>query len=280
MFCKINFMTDKIYLYIVMIVTAIYFGAGCEQRSIDTESLPASDVKVGVSDNDYAFTSPTSSLVLTYTTSTLADEKEGYSYDLEYPLFQGGEPEARERINSAIENYVQENISEFVEDYETVDHEYDPGPWFLSIDYSVSRNDSAFVSVLIQGSVYTGGAHPNSFFKSYLFNLEESGRMMEVDDVFNPMASGINPKTGLRQNYLQYISSEAVSELLMRDISDEGWLLDGAGPEKANYDTFYLTDEEMVFVFGAYQVAPYAAGPQEIGFSYDELAQYLKAYAF
>ncbi len=273
-------MTKRLYLYIVMFVVVICFGVGCEQRSVDTKSLSAINVNVEANNNDLTVITPTSSRVLAYTTSTLADENEGYSYDLKYPVFRGGDAKVRERINRAIEEYMQENLAEFVEDYETVDHEYDPEPWFLSVDYSVSRDDDAFVSVLMQGSVYTGGAHPNSFFKSFLFNLEEGGSLMEVDDVFNPMASSINLKTGSRQNYLQYLSSEAVSELTMRDISDEDWILDGAGPQKDNYNTFYLTDEQIVFIFGAYQVAPYAVGPQEIGFSYDELAAYLKAYAF
>ncbi|MBD3281865.1 DUF4163 domain-containing protein, partial [Candidatus Uhrbacteria bacterium] len=243
-----------LFVFLALILAVFGFGAGCEQRSVDTESLSGLGALVGTDGNELTIMRTTSSQVMTYTTSSIETEEKGFSYEVSYPVFSGGGEDAVEMVNNNIADYAEEQVALFVEDYENMNHEYDPGPWFLTIDYKIYRMDDFFVSVLMQGSIYSGGAHPNVFFKSFLFNLEEDGRLMRLDDLFNPMARRINPRTGSRQDYLQYISSEAIGELMRRDIGEEGWIMDGAGSEEDNYDMFYLTDDELVFIFGAYQV--------------------------
>jgi hypothetical protein len=266
--------------YFLLLVSIFLIAAGCEEGSINTSDL--SEVKdTSKPSSALRVTTPTTSTRdLDYTTATLEDEKDEYYYEIEYPTFVGGDVEIREKINQEIYDHVQNELSIFLADFEDTDHEYDPGPWFLGISYYVNRNDDAFVSVVMQASIYTGGAHPNSYYNTFNFNLEEGGELMDITDVFNPVATTINQQTGERQDFLDFISDYTMDELMAMDISDEDWIMSGAGPDKDNYQNFYLTDYEIVFAFDPYQVAAYAAGPQEIAISFEDLAEYLKAYAF
>jgi hypothetical protein len=183
-------------------------------------------------------------------------------------------------INNQIKTYIDGLKEEFVNDYNNVDHDYDLGPWFLEITYFVSRNDDAFISLVLEGGIYTGGAHPNYFYKTFLFNLEEGGNIMNITDVFNPAAMIADNDSNAYIDWLNYISTKARLQLMQKEYADADWINEGAGPSFQNFENFYFTDKEMIVVFSAYQVAPYAAGPQEVVFTIDELAEYLRAYNF
>lgn len=261
--------------YFLLLVSVFLIASGCEEGSINT-----SDLSEVANSNAVKVVSPTSTNDLSYSTASLEDDKGGYYYEIEYPVFTGGDGEVREKINQEVYDYVQNQLDLFLEDYSDMDHEYDPGPWFLGLSYYVNRNDDAFVSIVMQGSIYLGGAHPNSFTNTFNFNLEEGGDLMSLTDVFNPMAMQVNPSTGERQDYLEFIADYVIDDLIQRDVSDEDWIRNGAAADETNYQNFYLTDYEIVFVFDPYHVAPYAAGPQEVAISFEDLANYLKAYAF
>jgi hypothetical protein len=76
---------------------------------------------------------------------------------------------------------------------------------------------------------------------------------------------------------LQVISDYCVTELTAR-LGADGWM-GGAGPDLANYKTWNITPSGLVVTFDPYQVAAYAAGPQEVLIPYDALsAIYLPQY--
>jgi Deacetylase PdaC/Protein of unknown function (DUF3298) len=265
--------------YILLLVSIFLIASGCEEGSLNTSDL--SEIKnTAKPTNALRATSPSIIRDLEYKTAILEDEQDGYYYEIEYPTFIGGDEKIREKINQEVYDHIQNELSIFLADYDDTDHEYDTGLWSLGISFYVNRNDDAFVSIVMQASIYTGGAHPNSYSNTFNFNIEEGGELMDITDVFNPVATAIHPQTGERQDYLDFISDYTMDEIAERDISDEDWILSGAGSEKDNYQAFYLSDYEIIFIFDPYQVAAYAVGPQEVAISFDDLAGYLKAYAF
>ena len=59
---------------------------------------------------------------------------------------------------------------------------------------------------------------------------------------------------------------------LIEDLKEYGYNVDEIHPN----DNFFLTDSSMVYVFGQYEIAPYALGETEISISYDQLRPLLQ----
>jgi len=215
-----------------------------------------------------------------YTTATISEETEKYYLDIDYPVFSGENQEVVDVINGNIKEKVDQNVQQFRNDYADTDHEYDPGPWFLGYDFYVKRNDEYFISVVLEGSIYTGGAHPNQMYETFVFNLEEGGAPMQLEDIFNTMASVFDPDSGVKIGWLDYLATHAQLNLMGREYADADWIISGAGPNSANFQRFYITNTDFVIIFPPYQVASYAEGPMEVAFGFDDLADYLRAYAF
>ncbi|MFZ6015446.1 MAG: DUF3298 and DUF4163 domain-containing protein [Patescibacteria group bacterium] len=266
--------------YFLILIAVIFIATGCEEMSIDNSDSQEVQEQVPKPAEPLKILNTTSTKDLEYKTVKLEDEQDGYYYEIGYPDFSGGDDLISKKINQDVYDHVQTELNNFLNEFKASEHEYDPGPWFLSISYYVNRNDNAFVSIIMQASVYMGGAHPNSYFNTFNYNLEESGKLMTIEDVFNPMAEKVDIKTGKKRYYLDFISDYTINELMSRDLSDEDWVMDGAGPSSENFKNFHLTQDRIIFIFDPYQVAPYAAGPQEVFILFEDLADYLKAYAF
>ncbi len=258
--------------FLILLCVLLVSGWGCRKKDVKVDkTITVPEVKQ-------------EELVLAqgfnYVTTTISEETESYYLDINYPVFSGEDQEVTDVINSKIKDTIDRNVQQFRNDYADTDHEYDPGPWFLGYDFYVTRNDEYFVSVLLEGSLYTGGAHPNQMYETFVFNLEEGGVLMSVDDVFNPMATTVDEDTGTSMDWLDYVSNQSRLKLMNYEYADADWINSGAGANIDNYRWFYLTDEGINFIFPPYQVAAYAAGPQEVSFTYEDLVGYLKAYAF
>jgi uncharacterized protein YecT (DUF1311 family) len=82
------------------------------------------------------------------------------------------------------------------------------------------------------------------------------GRRVEFAELFTPKG-------------VQRVSDIAIARL-KQDIggpdgmSDMDWIRRGAGPNARNFSSFALLPRELLITFDAYQVAAYAAGPQEV----------------
>lgn len=215
-----------------------------------------------------------------YSIATIDEDNQKYQIEITFPVFSGDQEEVLKKINGTIRSALDNSVYQFKSEYGSMNHEYDPGPWFLSYDAEVTRNDAAFLSLVLRGSIYTGGAHPNQIYETFVFNFEEESSLMNLEDVFNPLAAIRDPDTGAELDWLDFVSAKIQLALLDQEYSDADWIREGAGAKVSNYELFYLTDTGITFIFPPYQVAPYAAGPQEVGFKYEELAGYLKAYDF
>ena len=111
------------------------------------------------------------------------------------------------------------------------------------------------VSVKLSLSEYTGGAHPNTVLIG--INVDpRSGRELTLDDALSMIGKD-----------LQQVADESLKELRSK-LGDN--VLDsakGAEAKSENYSTFVVSKDKVTFIFNVYQVAPYAAGPQEVSFA-------------
>lgn len=138
-------------------------------------------------------------------------------------------------------------------------------PWSLQISYDEYAFSDNVRSILFTVGGYSGGAHPYSYYQTFTFDLVGQ-RQITLMDLFQP---GTDP--------LAIISPLVQQDLLtqMVDFADPQWIEDGTGTNPDNYQRFVLTDEALVFLFDAYQVAPYAAGPFEVAVPLESIASIL-----
>jgi uncharacterized protein YecT (DUF1311 family) len=177
-------------------------------------------------------------------------------------------------IDDAIEGYVDGAIDDFVQTAEedlssagTGGEPLEGLRYGLDIGYDTARNDDSLFAVLFSQSIATGGAHPNHYFASFNF-LRPDGWRVFLPEIFDGRG-------------LKRISELAVADLTEElagpdGMSDTDWIKDGAGPSWDNFADFVLLPDSLVIHFPPYQVAAYAAGPQEVEIPLDELTAFMR----
>lgn len=119
----------------------------------------------------------------------------------------------------------------------------------LYIDYKIVRNAKGIISVRFTNSVYfAGAAHPNNFSSVLNFDFN-TGLEIQLSEVFKP---GVD--------YLTTLSNYCKRVLQRRGTLN---FPEGADPKPENYKIWNMGMRNLVITFDQYQVAPYAAGPQE-----------------
>ena len=141
---------------------------------------------------------------------------------------------------------------------------------FLANAYSDSVRAEAALqgrlySIRFSSSSYSGGAHPNSYTDSYLFDLDMGQYIDPAQVADDPVAF----QTG-------------AAELLLEKAQEQDEeVRAGYYPEYADvishwYDGTVLFDSEgMTVVFSPYELGPYAMGTVELKLSYEEIGDLL-----
>lgn len=140
--------------------------------------------------------------------------------------------------------------------------------------FDMLYSDNASASVELQGRIYcvridsgsfSGGAHPNSYTDSYLFDLE-------LGQFIDPAQVADDPVT----------FQKGAAELLLEKAREQDEeIRSGYYPEYAEvishwYDGTVLFDSEgMTVVYSPYELGPYAMGTVELKLSYDEIRDLL-----
>lgn len=138
----------------------------------------------------------------------------------------------------------------------------------LGIGYEIALAQDDLVSVRFDvGSYYQGAAHPNSYTQVVNYDLK-NGKPIKLADLFQPGAK-----------YLQAISAFCIAEL-KKQSGEKGLLEDqikeGAAPTAKNYRSWTISKKGLGINFDAYQVGPYAAGPQFVLVPYSALKDLIK----
>lgn len=157
-------------------------------------------------------------------------------------------------IEDVLDEYIQQRREEFLGFFGEGAFYPTPGAWFLGIDYELYQFSEDILSVNFIVSDYTGGAHPNSYFATFTFDLAQE-KQLTLEDIFVVESA---PFATL------YPIVEADLKDKIGDYTDPDWLQSGTGENPANYQNFVLTETSIIFLFPPYQVAAYAAGPQTV----------------
>jgi hypothetical protein len=190
----------------------------------------------------------------------IREQTPGFKVDAEYPVLCRAEP------TRAVRDYVSGAVREFKMTDPAHDLRQFPHPYELLTRYAVwPAQDGRFVSVKLHVMAYTGGAHPNNWPMTWVFDMTD-GREISLDHLFPDQEAALIKVSDLCREVL----SRSLGGMLVPDMLDAG-----LRPEADNFRRFVLTDEGVAFFFGPYQVAPYAAGEQVVTIPYDSLGGFL-----
>jgi len=178
------------------------------------------------------------------TSTTVHEESDTYRVDMEYPQF-GILP-----IDTDIKSKVDAAIAEFKglppnpPDSATPQNSFDG-----SFDSVYVGPD--VVSVRLIFSQYTGGAHPMTILSG--LNYDRAGRQLLQSDAFEMIGMTV-----------EQVSAVATADLNAK--LGAAMFEEGANTNPENFSSFIIFADTVTFIFQPYQVAPYAAGAQEVSF--------------
>lgn len=167
-------------------------------------------------------------------------------------------------FNFFIERAMEDFVSSFIAELPALPTEDDLEDLTngLTADYRTTYIDSKQISINFLQSVYfAGAAHPLPFSRTINYDLRWD-RTLELEELFTPGTP-----------YLERISEFALDDLRRQGVLE--WE-EGAAPSAENYDSWNVTLEGLLFTFDPYQVAPYAAGFQEVLIPYGILSEILR----
>lgn len=188
--------------------------------------------------------------------TTIEERTAGFKVDAEYPVLCRAEP------SLAIRDFVSNTLFGF----KKVDPAHDlsrfPHPYELITRYAVwTEPGGRFVSVKLHVMVYTGGAHPNNWPMTWVFDMND-GTEITLDRLFPDIETALDKISAICRDVL----SRSLGDMLVPDMLDQG-----VQPMEDNFKRFILTGEGVAFFFAPYQVAPYAAGEQVVTIPYADL---------
>ncbi len=198
-----------------------------------------------------------------------SNKKLVYEIEAQYPQINGGNNPNFEKFNQTVRASVTKEVGEFKKEM-TPKPDEEPRPEnsmgsYLNMSYTMGLAQDDLVSISFDvGSYYQGAAHPNSYSQSLNFDLK-NGKALKLADLFKPGAK-----------YLQSLSTYCITDLKKQSKEDGGSLEDstineGASPTAKNYRSWTITKKGLGINFDAYQVGPYAAGPQFVMVPYSAL---------
>ncbi|MDP2849039.1 MAG: DUF3298 domain-containing protein [Humidesulfovibrio sp.] len=118
------------------------------------------------------------------------------------------------------------------------------------IAFSAYTASPVLLSIRFEEMRDTGGAHPNTTYASFVFDLRTQAQLM-LADIFTdaPAALGVLSQLATRRMAL---------------VLDGLAFPEGMEPKAENFSIFVLDGAELVFTFPPYQVASYAQGTQTL----------------
>lgn len=134
-------------------------------------------------------------------------------------------------------------------------------PWELEIHYEEFGFGPTVIGYRFDIYTYTGGAHPNSDYHTIVVDTADE-RRLRLDDFFQP---GVD---------IYPILETLISPQLYDRLGEGAFFAEGVAPFAENYEDWIPAMDGLHLYFAPYQVAPYAAGPQEVVVPWEDLAPY------
>ena len=196
-----------------------------------------------------------------------SNKKLNYEIDARYPQLTGGSNPNFEKFNQVVRAAVTKRVAGFKKDMAPEEGEEPPPEGSmgsdLNVGYDMGLAQDDLISVQFSvGSYYQGAAHPNTFTEVVNYDLK-NGKQLKLADLFKPGAK-----------YLQAIANYCIADL-KKQAKDKGLtdeeIQNGAAANAKNYQSWTITRKGLGINFDAYQVGPYAAGPQYVLVPYSSL---------
>ena len=197
-----------------------------------------------------------------------SNKKLVYEIAAQYPQLTGGNNPNFEKFNQAARASVTRKVAGFKKDVQPEGEDIEPPPENsmgsdLSVNYEVLLAQDDLVSVkFVVSSYFQGAAHPNSYSDVLNYDLK-NGKQLKLGDLFKPGAK-----------FLPTIATYCIGDL-KKQAQAKGLLEDqiesGAAAKSDNYESWTIARRGLGIHFDAYQVGPYAAGPQFVLVPYSTL---------
>jgi hypothetical protein len=207
------------------------------------------------------------------------NKKLNYKIEVGYPEVTAPLDNRFDKFNQEAKNLVVRRVADFRKERADAaqDEAQQPEPSTLSDltsdlsgGYTVALATDSLISIAYDLSGYTAGAaHGNA--SSFGLNYDvRAGKVLKLADTFNPGTK-----------YLQAISAYCINDLRKQSRKNGDSLADdmiktGAAPDARNFQSWCIKKKGLEFTFDAYQVGPYAAGPQTVLVPYSALKGLIK----
>jgi len=205
-----------------------------------------------------------------------ANKQSRFRIDVVYPQIEG---DARfDKFNKEARAMVTKNVAAF-KTSET-SNETDAGSEIpaetqtstLDSDYQIRLAADDLISIEFTESAYSrGAAHPNSYTTVLNYDVR-NGKKLALADLFNA-----------KSNYVKVISDYCIKDLKQQAKKEKDSMLtddmiqSGASARAENFNAWTITKRGLWITFDPYQVAAYAAGPQQVLVPYSALKDLIKA---
>jgi len=194
------------------------------------------------------------------TSVSIQENTPGFKVDAEYPVL------CQSEASKTIRDYVAASIL----DFKMTDPEHDrsvfPHQYEMMTRYAVWPTPGGrYVSVKLNVMFYTGGAHPNHWPMTWVFDMTD-GSPLTLGKLFPNRVAALDKISGICREVL----TKSLGNMYLPEMLNYG-----IEPVGKNFDKFILTSEGVAFYFAPYQVAPYAAGEQVVTIPYDHLEGYI-----
>ena len=174
--------------------------------------------------------------------------------------------------NKALDAVLADFARKQVADFKTFEPDLAGGEhqYTLDVSYDVERNDGKMFGILFTIFADTGGAHPNTDFAAFNFVLP-SGEQVFLPEI-------VDGARGMKR-----VSDLAIAELIKTigtgedSMSSKEDITSGAAPDALSLKDFLWLPKELHIHFPPYQVAAYAAGPQEVSIPLTQLQGVIRA---
>lgn len=187
---------------------------------------------------------------------------------------------AMERVRTFNENFDQwrkskdtaQNISDAKAHYQDFPEAFSGMPYAEELTYTLYRTGS-LISIAADYYSFLGGAHPNTVYFSWNFDLD-SGIFLAIPELAeDPQAFTLAVADMIEVRAVERFQSDSGYAGL--SLSDIYWENYREVMEKWASDYAVSFDAEgMTIIFSAYELASYANGPQEFHFPYSALDSY------
>lgn len=193
--------------------------------------------------------------------SIIRKNVDGPSVEIYYPVF-GNQP-----VDLAIKLFAEKQAAEYEKDVAesaASDEERPDGyeRWEMSGYFNIERPNPKIVSVIFNIFSYSGGAHGNLLINCLNYNLA-TGKPVDFADLFK------DPEKALEM--MSVFSAKKLNTEL-GDYADEDMILSGTSPDLTNFSNLSLVPDGLYIEFQPYQVGPWAAGPQRVEMTLQDLA--------